>query len=89
MLVTLLSPHTGALARPSTPKCCELGNVSPTPCSFVVFTSYSHLNLSRSLGACQDMRSNKQTIVITLCSIMQKELLSKHVRHISMVTLTG
>jgi hypothetical protein len=31
-------------------KCYKLGSVSPIPYSFIVFTSYSYLNLSRSLG---------------------------------------
>jgi hypothetical protein len=31
-------------------KCCKPKSMSPTPCSFIVFTSNSHLSLSRSLG---------------------------------------
>jgi len=51
---------------------------------------YSYLyRFTRIELKAKDMRSNKWTIVITLCSIMQRELLSRHVKHISMVTLTG
>jgi hypothetical protein len=35
------------------PKCYKLGNLSLTPCFFVVFTTNSHLSLSRNLGVLQ------------------------------------
>jgi hypothetical protein len=34
------------------PKCYEPRSVHPIPCPFVILTSDSHLNLSRSLGVC-------------------------------------
>jgi hypothetical protein len=51
MLVIFPSPHPGAPARPFTPKVLRARECAPTPHSFVVFTSNSHLSLSRSLGA--------------------------------------
>jgi hypothetical protein len=39
------------------------GTCPPTPCSFIVFTSNSHLTLSRSLGACHLLL---RPIVVTL-----------------------
>jgi len=53
VLVILLSFILELQHAPLPAKCYELGNVHPTPCSFVVLTSNSHLSLLRSLGACQ------------------------------------
>ncbi len=43
--------HLGAPACPFIPKVLQARERAPTPCSFIVFTSNSHLSLSRSLGA--------------------------------------
>jgi hypothetical protein len=43
--------HLGAPAHPSTPKVLRARERAPTLCCFVVFTSNSLLNVSRSLGA--------------------------------------
>jgi len=53
VLVVLPSPISELQHALLPPKCCEPGSVSPTPCFFTVFISYSHLSLSRSLGVCQ------------------------------------
>jgi hypothetical protein len=53
MLVIFPSPHPGALACTSTPEVLRAKERSPTPYSFVVFTSDSHLSLLRSLEARQ------------------------------------
>jgi hypothetical protein len=45
------SPIPELQHAPLPPKCCEPRNMSPTPCSSIVFASNSHLSLSRSLGA--------------------------------------
>jgi hypothetical protein len=53
MLVIIPSPRLKALACPFTPEVLQAMECAPTFYSFVVFTSYSNLNLSRSLGVCQ------------------------------------
>jgi len=53
VLFILPSPISELQHAPLPPKCCKSGSVSPTPYSFIVFTSYSHLNLSKSLGVHQ------------------------------------
>jgi hypothetical protein len=53
MFVTLPSPHPGALARPFTPKVLRTKEHALALYSSIVFTSDSHLSLSRSLGVRQ------------------------------------
>jgi hypothetical protein len=53
LLVILPSPIPELQHAPLAPKCYEPKECAPTPCFFVVFTSNSHLNISRSLGALQ------------------------------------
>jgi len=53
VLFILPSPISELQHTPLPPQCCKLRSVSSTPCSFVVFTSDSHLNLSKSLGVRQ------------------------------------
>ncbi len=55
LLVTLPSPHPGTLTRPSTPKVLWTKECAPTFDPFAIFTLDSHLNLSRSLGACHSL----------------------------------
>jgi hypothetical protein len=53
MLVTLPIPHPGAPTCPFTPKVLRAREFAPTHYSSVVFTSNSHLSLSKSLKAHQ------------------------------------
>jgi len=52
MLVTLLSPISKLQHTPLPPKVLQAREHALTLCSSVVFTSDSHLSLSRSLGEC-------------------------------------
>jgi hypothetical protein len=50
LLVTLLNPYFGALARPSTLEVLRAKEHTPTPHFFIIFTWDSHLNLLKSMG---------------------------------------
>jgi hypothetical protein len=53
MLVNFPSPHPETPARPSTPKVLRTKERASTLYFFVIFTLYSHLSLSKNLGAHQ------------------------------------
>jgi len=60
VLVIFPNPIPELQHAPLPPKCYEPGSVSPTPYFSNVFTSDSHLNLSRSLRMRQKLKNHTE-----------------------------
>jgi hypothetical protein len=67
MLVTFPSPHPGTPTHPSTPKVLRAREHAPILYSSGVFTSNSHLFLSRSLGVCYCQKTKMTSWNQTTC----------------------